>query len=165
MKRLAALALVLVACGGDDDANTHQDAHVVDAPAPKDAAIDARPDAAPPDAPPDGPPGTQQLTVKNAEVWCSVTVNGGTASSAAEQQVFVQPGQIQLIATPLNGFALDAHMWHHTDGDTSGNGEAGDVTGAISVTTATVTATGPKCVWVCCPFDTGGGCPTTDQCP
>src|SRR5690348_8275744 len=113
MKRLGVLAVMLFACGGDDNTNTKQDAHTADAPAPKDGAVDAAHDAATPDAPPDGPPGTQQLTVKNYLNWCSVSVNGGAASSAASQQVFVQPGAIALTASPLTGFQLDANMWHH----------------------------------------------------
>jgi hypothetical protein len=32
--------------------------------------------------------------------------------------------------------------------------------------TTTVNATGTStCVWVCCPFTSGTGCPTADQCP
>lgn len=158
MKRLGVLVVALCACGSDS--KTKMDAASIDAP------HDARPIDSPvshPDAPLDGPPGTQQLTVKNYLSWCSVTVNGGTASSGAQQQVFVQPGQIAVTAAPLTGFKLDAHMWHDTDGDT-GTGEAGTVTNGTSATTATVMSTGAKCVWVCCPFTSGTGCPTTDQC-
>ena len=160
MNRLWILAMVLCACGGDgnkkmDAATTHD--------APRDAPIDMAVNHI--DAPLDGPPGTEQLTVKNYLNWCSVSVNGGSASSAAKQQVFVTPGQIALTASPLTGFKLDANMWHHTTGDTGGTGEAGTVTGTTSATTATVVAGSAKCVWVCCPFTSGGGCPTTDQCP
>ena len=163
MKRLGVLAVMLFACGGDDNTNKTPDAHTVDAP--KDAAADAAHDAPTPDAPPDAPPGTQPLTVKNYLNWCSVSVNGGAASSAAQQQVFVQPGQIALTASPLTGFILDDHMWHHTDGDTNGTGEAGTVTGNTSGTTATVVSTSGKCVWVCCPFPDGTGCdPVVDPC-
>lgn len=167
MKRLGVLAVMLFACGGDDNTNKTPDAHTVDAPkdAAADAAHDAAHDAATPDAPPDGPSGTQQLTVKNYLNWCSVSVNGGAASSAAQQQVFVQPGQIALTASPLTGFELDANMWHHTDGDTGGTGEGGTVTGTTSATTATVTSTSGKCVWVCCPFTDGTGCNVPDPCP
>jgi hypothetical protein len=160
MTRLGVLALLLFACGGDD--KTKQDAHTADAP--KDGAIDAPHDAHP-DAPLDGPPGTQQLTVHNVLSWCSVSVNGGTASSAATQQVFVQPGQINLTAAPLTGFKLDTNMWHHTDGDTNGSGDSGTIAGGVSFATATVVSTSPKCVWVCCPFTNGTGCNVPDQCP
>jgi hypothetical protein len=60
-------------------------------------------------------------------------------------------------------------MWHHTDGDTSGSGEAGTQSGSAttgkSTATATVVSTSGKCVWVCCPFTTGMGCNVADQCP
>lgn len=152
------MALALCACGGDSKTK-------MDAPATGDAAHDAKViDAKQPDAPLDGPPGTQQLTVKNYLAWCSVSVNGGSASIAAQQQVFVQPGVIPLSATARTGFILDAHMWHDTDGDT-GSGEAGSANGSARDATATVTSTAAKCVWVCCPFPSGMGCPTADQCP
>jgi len=96
--------------------------------------------------------GGTQLTVKNYLSWCNVSVNGGTASSAAVQTVTVPSGTVNLTATPLTtpapGFQLYAHTWHHTSGDT-GPGEAGTVTGMTSA--ATVMFPGTKCVWVCCP--------------
>lgn len=154
MRSLWFLALVVCACGGDSKTK-------MDAPATGDAPHDGK--AIDAHAALDGPPGTQLLTVKNFDSWCSVSVNAGSASATAQQQVFVQPGQIPLAATALSGFKLDAHMWHHTDGDT-GAGEAGSANGSASDATATVANTGPKCVWVCCPFTSGTGCPTTDQC-
>ena len=153
------MALALVACGGDSKTKN-------DAPAAGDAAHDAKPiDAKQPDAPLDGPPGTRLLTVKNFDFWCSVSVNGGSASAAAMQQVFVLPGQISLSATANSGFKLDAHMWHHTDGDTTGSGEAGSANGSASDAVATVVSTSDKCVWVCCPFLNGTGCNVAEQCP
>lgn len=159
MKRLALLAVVMFGCS--DSGNSRQDApKTIDSP----VVHDAHADAPPPDAPLDGPPGTQQLTVKNYLAWCSVGVNGGSASIAAEQHVFVQPGQIALSATARTGFILDAHMWHHTDGDTAGTGEAGTLNGSASDATVTV-GSAAKCVWVCCPFPDGTGCNVPDQCP
>ena len=111
--------------------------------------------------------GGSMLTVKNYLSWCSVSVNGGTASTAATQMVTVTPGAIPLTASPASAsFALSLNMWHHTDGDTTGNGDSGAVTGMTSATTATVTSSG-KCVWVCCPFTNGTGCEPTigEQCP
>lgn len=162
MKRLGVLAVMVFACSnsGNGNGNGKQDA-----PKPIDAAHDAAVDARAIDAPLDGPAGTQQLTVKNYLSWCSVAVGSGSASAAAVQQVFVQPGQIALSATALTGFKLDAHMWHHTDGDTANMGEAGTLNGSASDATATVSSTAGKCVWVCCPFTNGTGCPTADQCP
>jgi hypothetical protein len=145
-KTLVAAALV-AACGSSS-------------PAGKDAAIDGKPvDTA----------STPMLTVKNAPTatpWCSVSVNGGTASGVGVQTIpITAAGQISLVASAETGFVLANNMWHHTDGDTGG-GEAGTVSGAKSSTTVTVTATASKCVWVCCP---GSGnvpaCPTVDQCP
>src|SRR5258706_16361827 len=77
------------------------------------------------DAPKDGkqsdaPPGTYSLTVKNYQSWCSVTVNGGTASAGVQQIVNVLPGVIPLSATAQAGFEIYMHMWHHTDADTAG---------------------------------------------
>ena len=159
MRSLGFVALAWCACGGDSKTK-------MDAPAAHDAAHDAKAiDAPHPDAPLDGPPGTQPLTVKNYLAWCSVSVNGGSASIAASQQVFVTPGAIPLSATARTGFILDAHMWHHTDGDT-GSGEAGSANGSASDATVTVVSTSGNCVWVCCPFTNGTGCSNVaDQCP
>ncbi len=110
------------------------------------------------------------LTVKNAPTatpWCSITINGGTASSAGTQTApITTTGPITLTATPISsGFELSSTMWHHTTGDT-GAGEAGTVSNNVSTATVMVTAGTAKCVWVCCPFSPSGtGCPTTDQCP
>ena len=58
-----------------------------------------------------------ELTVKNYLAWCSVSVAGGTPSSAAEQTVCVPEGAVNLSATALNGFILGTAPWHNTDGD------------------------------------------------
>jgi hypothetical protein len=101
------------------------------------------------------------LTVKNYLAWCSVSVDGGTASAAAEQTVCVADGSATLDATALPGFVLGD--WHGTSGDT-GSGDPGTVSGGQS--TAMVTVSGSSaCVWVCCPFTNGTGCTTTNQCP
>jgi len=112
----------------------------------------------------------KHLTVKNAPTatpWCSITVNGGAASTAAMQTVNITAdGMITLTAAPESAsFQLGSGMWHHTTGDT-GSGEDGTVVGTTSTAMVAVTTTADKCVWVCCPFSPGGnGCPTTDQCP
>jgi hypothetical protein len=111
--------------------------------------------------------GTAALTVKNYLSWCSVSVAGQPASAAGVQTVCVAPGTVALSATALAGFELGPAPWHRTDGD-AGSGDLGTVTGtgqaASSATSVTVAAT-PACVWVCCPFTGGTGCPATDQCP
>jgi hypothetical protein len=103
--------------------------------------------------------------VKNYEAWCTIAVNGETASTAAVQTVCVAAnGTVPVTAAPANAsFELGPKPWHDTTGDT-GTGDPGTVSGGVSSTTATVT-TGTKCVWACCPFTNGTGCPTTDQCP
>jgi len=112
--------------------------------------------------------GTVTLTVKNYLAWCSVTVAGGTPSSAAVQTAQVDPGTIPLSAVALSGFELGSDPWHDTAGDT-GSGDPGTVTGSgqsASSATTVVVGSAAKCVWVCCPFSPGGnGCPTSDQCP
>jgi hypothetical protein len=116
----------------------------------------------------DTPAGAPQLTVKNYLSWCSVSVNGGTASSGPMQSMNITAaGPITLVASPASAtFKLGPNMWHHVDGDT-GTGIAGTVAGSMSTATVTVTATASKCVWVCCPFQAGNGCESTlpDQCP
>jgi hypothetical protein len=76
-------------------------------------------------------------------------------------------GTIDLDAVALQGFILGEDMWHHTDGDT-GAGEPGTVTGTGQTASSAATVTvgdADACVWVCCPFPDGSGCPATDQCP
>jgi hypothetical protein len=103
------------------------------------------------------------VTVLNSLVWCSVSVNGGAPSSGASQTVCVPAdSDVSLVATPLSGFELG--LWHHTDGDT-GTGDMGVVSGGMSTASLTAPGTGTACVWVCCPFEGGAGCPTIDQCP
>ena len=154
----------LVACGypalpkiGSNDARND---------APRDAHTDATADATSGgDAMPDGP-ATPMLKVKNYLSWCSVGINGATMSTAAVQTINSSPGMsYSLVGTAASTtFKLGSNMWHHTDADTANQGEPGIVSGNVS--TSSVTATnGVKCVWVCCPFQDGSGCPTTDQCP
>jgi hypothetical protein len=99
--------------------------------------------------------------VLNYLSWCSVSVNGGAPSSSASQTVNVAPGTIPLTASPLSGFELG--LWHNTTGDT-GSGTPGTVSGTTSSATVVV-GNAATCVWVCCPFTNGSGCPTSDQCP
>ncbi len=116
--------------------------------------------------------GMVALTVKNYQSWCSFSVTpssgvGITDFSGPETTVCVDPGSVDLSATALSGFILGSAPWHDTDGDT-GSGDPGTVTGsgqsAKNSTTETVGSSN-DCVWVCCPFTNGSGCPTTDQCP
>ncbi|HEX3343399.1 MAG TPA: hypothetical protein VHS09_02450 [Polyangiaceae bacterium] len=132
------------------------------------AGVEAgKPDATTPEAGPEAGVPCVNLTVLNYEVWCSVSVNGGDAAVADAETVCVPPGTQQLAATALQFFELGPAPWHDTAGD-MGQGDPGTVSGsgASAVdTTTVVVGSQPKCVWVCCPFDDGNGCPTTDQCP
>ncbi len=106
------------------------------------------------------------LTVKNYLDWCAVSIEGAAPSSAATQTVCVADGTVALSASALTGFELGPDPWHRTAGDT-GAGDPGTVTGtgqtATSSTTVNVTGSS-ACVWVCCPFPDGTGCPTADPC-
>ena len=158
--RACFLALLAVGCGEVKAEKTDAaiDSHTVDTPKQADAGADA------PSAQQDAPAGTSPLTVKNYLSWCSVSINNGGNSTAAVQVVNVTPGTIPLAADPATGFILDAHMWHHTNGDTAGTGEGGTVSGTTSSTAVTV-GMAAKCVWVCCPVPDGTGCNVADQCP
>ncbi|HEY1555199.1 MAG TPA: hypothetical protein VGF94_10245 [Kofleriaceae bacterium] len=104
------------------------------------------------------------LTVKNYLSWCSISVNGGTASTNATMTApITAPGSITLAATAGTGFELGPTPWHDTAGDT-GTGDPGTVSNGTSTATVAVQAAN-KCVWACCPFPDGTGCPTADQCP
>lgn len=143
---------------GNDAATAPGDDSGTDAATPGD---DAGTDAASPGT--DAGCSGVLLTVINALDWCDVTVNGGTASGAGSQTVCVPANtDINLVATAHVGFELGD--WHHTDGDT-GTGDPGTVSGAMSTATFMTSASGTACVWVCCPFTGGAGCPTTNQCP
>ncbi len=107
------------------------------------------------------------LTVKNYLGWCNVTVNGGTASTAATQTVCVTPGAIPVAAVANAGFTLGAKPWHDTTGDVASAGDPGVVTGSGQTASdaTTVTVVTAKCAWVCCETSGTTDCPTTDQCP
>jgi hypothetical protein len=154
--RLALTLILVSACGSSS--NPVADAPVVHDGKPIDATHVFM----------DAPPGTAPLTVKNFDAWCSITVNGGTASTLGTQTVNVAPGSIALVAKEASAtFEIGPTTWHDTAGDT-GTGDPGTLagTGAAETSSTTVTVgTTAKCVWACCPFANGTGCPTVDQCP
>lgn len=155
------LLFLLAACGSSSSPSK------MDAPAGKmDAAVDSRPIDTPGPLPDAATMVT--LTVKNYLNWCSVSVGGGTASTAAVQTKIVPVSTaVPLTASPASTvFELGPNMWHHVDADTGNTGVPGTVSGTTSSATKTTQATpGTACVWVCCPFTDGTGCPTTEQCP
>jgi hypothetical protein len=154
--RLALTLILISACGSSSNP-------VADAPAVHDSKpIDANHVFM------DGPPGTAPLTVKNFDAWCSIAVNGGASSAAPSQIVNVMPGSITLVAKEASAtFEIGPTTWHDTTGDT-GAGDPGTIAGSGATETSSTTVTvgtAAKCVWACCPFANGTGCPTVDQCP
>jgi hypothetical protein len=100
------------------------------------------------------------LTVKNIDAWCSVSINGGTASAAASQTACVS-GTVTLVAMPASSeFELGTAPWHDTNstGTITGTGVSAKATTTVNVSGAT------QCAWVCCPFTDGSGCNVTDPC-
>ena len=102
--------------------------------------------------------GCTELTVKNYDKWCKVSVAGGDYSKAAEQKVCVAPGTITLDAKIASSeFELGPDPWYDTT-------TPGVTKGKVSSATIDVKKKA-ACVWACCPFTGGSGCPSTDQCP
>jgi hypothetical protein len=132
------------------DAGTAGTAH--DGGSPQDAAVsDAGTDAGTDSGTP-----CVTLTVHNPRVWCNISVNGATASSALEQKVCLPPGTVQVVSTAING-TFQLGNWHGTQGDT-GSGESGTLAGSNSTANVVLTS-GTACVWMCCPFaGSGTGC-------
>jgi hypothetical protein len=110
--------------------------------------------------------GGLQLTVKNYLSWCSVAVGTGATSTDPMQVVSETAGTVNLVATAAgSAFEIGGNMWHFVDGDASGSGVTGTVSGTMSTAQVTI-STASKCVWVCCPFANGTGCTgIADQCP
>jgi hypothetical protein len=177
MRASIVFALAVVGCSNNNGGGGTSNDLATTAPPPDLAMIAAQPDLSTTTPPPDAATTptedmataatTQTLTVKNYLAWCSVTVNGGAASSASVQTVQVAPGTIALSAVADPGFELGATPWHDTAGDT-GSGDPGTRTGSgqtqSSATTVSV-GNAAKCVWVCCETVGVNDCPTTDQCP
>jgi len=117
----------------------------------------------------EGGGGNVTLTVKNYLLWCSVTINGGTASTAATVTASVAPGSMAtIVAKPASAaFAIGTNPWFGVTQNDGGAAPGTDVgTGATETTTATVVVTGNQCVSVCCgDAPNGTNCPTTNPCP
>jgi hypothetical protein len=113
------------------------------------------------------------LTVMNFLDWCSVAVNGGTASTGANVTASVTGGSVAtIVITPAsNAFQIGANPWFGVDQNDGGAAPGVDNgTGATETSTATVTIkkTGTtQCVSVCCqePNNSPTPCPTTNPCP
>ncbi len=159
------------------------DAKAGDAGPPADGSADAKPadggsdatvEAGPPaeaGATDSGCSGATPVALKVANYlnWCSVSIAGGAATTAATQTVCVASGAVTLVATAASAtFELGPAPWHDTVGDHDGSGDPGQVTGtglaAMSTTMVDVSGTS-ACAWVCCPLADGSGCAVPDQCP
>ncbi len=122
-----------------------------------------------PKAESEGGGGNVTLTVLNFLNWCSVTINGGTASTGASLTASVASGSTAtIVATPANNaFVIGADPWFgvtQNDGGAAPGTDNG--TGTTETSTATVVVTGTQCVSVCCgDKPTGTNCPTTNPCP
>ncbi len=117
----------------------------------------------------EGGGGKVTLTILNHLSWCSVSINGGTASTDASMTASVSAGsKATIVATPASAtFAIGTDPWFgvtEKDGGAAAGTDKG--TGTTETSTATVVVSGNKCVSVCCQFAQGAPmCPTTDPCP
>jgi hypothetical protein len=114
--------------------------------------------------------GAAILTVMNFDSWCSVTINGGTASTLAVVTASVPVGSTAtLVATPKNSsFIIGTDPWFGVtanDGGAAAGTDTGE--GSTETSTATVVVGGvAQCVSVCCQFpnNTPVACPTINPC-
>jgi hypothetical protein len=145
------------------DTGTGSDTNQKDTTPPSDTSTNDSPGDVSADSPSDSGCSGTELTVINADTWCTVTV-GSNAPFTGEQEVYCVPTgtAVNLSATPQGGFMLEnSDNWHDQTGTENDTG------GADGTASTTETPTGKTaCVWVCCP-GTGGSpaCPTSDQCP
>jgi hypothetical protein len=115
--------------------------------------------------------GSVTLTVMNFLSWCSVTINGGTASTGASVTASVPVGSTAtLVATPApnSTFQIGPEPWFgvtQNDGGAAAGTDNGS--GATETSTAMVVVTGNQCVSVCCqePNNSPTPCPATNPCP
>jgi hypothetical protein len=147
---------------------------------PKDAGLDsAAADGGPADAghadagPADAghaDAGSITLRILNFAAWCSVTVNGDTASTAFTITKSVPAGSTAtIVAKPAStAFEIGPDPWFGVDQNDGGAAPGTDVgTGVNETSTVTVTAGANHCVSVCCqePGNSPLPCPTTNPCP
>ena len=97
--------------------------------------------------------GEPTLKLESYLSWCSVSVNGGAASTDATQTLTVASGtMVPLSATPSSSVFVWGY-WVGTDGDTSASHDTAQA--------AVVTMDKSKVVQACCPFasDPSTPCP------
>jgi hypothetical protein len=118
----------------------------------------------------EGGGGDVTLTVMNFLSWCSVTVNGGTASTAGSMTTSVAAGSTAtIVATPASSsFEIGADPWFGVTQNAGGAAPGTDNgSGTSETSTATVVVAGDQCVSVCCqePGNSPTPCPSTNPCP
>jgi hypothetical protein len=114
----------------------------------------------------------QTLTVMNFLNWCSVEINGGTASTSGAVTASVLPGSVAtIVAIPASSsFEIGTDPWFgvdENDGGAANGTDVGSGTSESSTAVVTISATGtPACVSVCCeePGNSPIPCPTTNPC-
>jgi hypothetical protein len=115
------------------------------------------------------------LTVLNYQSWCSVSINGGAASTSTSVLATLPSGSTaSIVVQPASSmFVIGPDPWFGVIGDDGGGAPGLDSdAGTVETSTATVvvvpnanTATGSACVSVCCgDAPSGTGCPTTNPC-
>lgn len=114
--------------------------------------------------------GESMLTVLNFLSWCSVTINGGAASTGATVTMAVPTGSTAtIVATPASAsFEIGADPWFGVSENDGGAAAGTDMgSGATETSTATVVVSKNQCVSVCCqlPNNAPMPCPTTNPCP
>ena len=115
--------------------------------------------------------GVPTLTVMNFLGWCSVTINGGAASTGETVAASVAPGSVAtVVATPASSsFQIGADPWFGVDQDDGAAASGTDVGTGTSETSKASVIVGENettCVSVCCqePGNSPTPCPTTNPC-
>jgi hypothetical protein len=133
-----------------------------------DAATTSSDDGGGAAAPSSGDGGEVTLTLLNFKGSCSVSVNGGPASTAPSVLTAIVPGGATiLIAQPAStAWAIGSDPWFGVSQNDGGAAPGTDSdAGKVETTTAIVAVTSNQCVSVCCgAAPSGTGCPTVNPC-
>lgn len=116
--------------------------------------------------------GGATLTVMNFFNWCSVEINGGTASTDATVTASVTSGSTAtVVVTPASSsFQIGTDPWFGVDQNDGGAASGTDIGSGMSESSkaiVTITETeAARCVSVCCqePGNSPTPCPTTNPC-
>jgi hypothetical protein len=116
--------------------------------------------------------GVATLTVMNFFNWCSVEINGGTASTDATVTASVTPGSMAtIVATPASSsFQIGTDPWFGVDQNGGGAASGTDMGSGMSESSKTMVTISEtetaRCVSVCCqePGNSPTPCPTTNPC-